>query len=155
MECLLLPKAGMHGVPSLALLVIFPSPKDWTEGGAPDFKLPNPDKQPRINLVPKTGVLVYSRSDRVENQEYTPHILCLRRSSYALILFWILFNSNVFIIFYLCACVCVCLFWLLCTAGIKKPGVEWLSILWYHQGSSSYGCCKGTKSLDVSGSQAS
>ena len=92
MECLLLPKAGMHGVPSLALLVVFPPPKDWTEGWAPHFKLPNPDKQPRINLVPKTGVLVYLRSDRVENQEYTEHMLCPRRSSYPLILFWILFN---------------------------------------------------------------
>ena len=148
MECLLLPKAGMHGVPSLALLVVFPQPKDWTEGWAPHFKLPNPDKQPRINLVPKTGVLVYSRSDRVENQEYTPHMLCPQRSSYPLILFWILFNSNLFIIFCLCvcmpACVCVCvpvLAFVYCRHQKAWGGVivhpvlsSWFFFMWMLQG---------------------
>lgn len=51
MEWLLLPQAEIHGVPPLAMLVIFPLPKDWTDGGAPHFQLLNPDKKPRIKQV--------------------------------------------------------------------------------------------------------
>ena len=113
---------------------------------APHFKLPNPDKQPRINLVPKTGVLVYSRSDRVENQEYTPHMLCLRRSSYPLILFWIC-STNLFIIFcfFACVCVCVCVCVCACCGFCVLQASK--SLVW--SGCPSYGIIKGLLHVDA------
>lgn len=68
-DSLLLPKTGMHVVPSLANLAIYPLAKDCIKGGAPHFTWFNKDKWPRTNLATKSGVSGNLWCVRIEKQE--------------------------------------------------------------------------------------